>query len=228
MSHLSHKLPWNALSNSFSIIEYNDKSHVVVNKDGWKTVIHFSRCFLKEMEDFAKTDNTPQDEVENKFNLLKWDRGDICGGGGHLGVITSLITGYISLNLLFNDRKKFSQVITANDWHIQNCCGTNDGKHPEWMSDQIIKLINNYSENSWMNEYDINRVSPVFKEFNSETIPILSEYLKAMFKTLYLHVKTQRTDIWGNGKINLYKILSCIIWMFSLPNSLRYQVEDEK
>lgn len=180
--------------------------------------LSFARCLFNEMEDFAKTDKTHPDEFEEKFNLMKWDGGTLGGGGGHLGVVTSLIVGYIKLNLLLTDYKKFEKIVSSEDWAIQNCRGNNDGGHPDWMANQINKLVDFPKDSDfWTDSFSI---KTVFKHLDSTTTSILSEYLKMIFKTLYLHLKSKQKDRHGCGTIDVDRILSDIRWGFSLSYSI--------
>jgi hypothetical protein len=109
----------------------------------------------------------------------------LAGCGGHLGVVTSLIVGYIKLNLLLTDPVRFKEVVKADDW-VFNCCRGNwDGHHPAWIASHINKLV------TWDDK------TPIFKPFDAETTQLLSDYLKLMFKCLYLHVKSGKVDFRG-------------------------------
>lgn len=96
--------------------------------------------------------------------------------GGHIGVFTSVLLGYIKLNLLFTSVG--SSIISPNDWIMQVCCGKYQGGHPIWIAKIVKSLFKNdekteiFSSNTIILRNDKKpdiTISNIFNDKNSDT-----------------------------------------------------------
>lgn len=219
MSHLSHLLPWNTLSET---IKYDDrfpnkKICQKVNLADYKKIKYFTKALLTALTNFSLSANYDNDE---KLNLLTWDKGLLIGAYGHLGVLTSVLEAYIQLNLLLTDIDKYKNHITPKTWALSCCRGVYDGGHPEFINSKFNELLIYFGESESFEfmghiiPYDQRTIE--FKEFNHKNINKIHEYLKLLFKILYLHMKSGRIDINDRGLITENEILFSITHSFSL------------
>jgi hypothetical protein len=145
-THLGHKLPWESLAKSLhteSRGRFGQYTHVTTDSAGVKAIRHFARCLATQIAEFAASDKTPIEERRalhpEHNNWPGWHT--LHGFGGHLGYCTSVLSGYVALNLLLLDEQKFVPIIRPDDcWEFRVCCGDCDGGHPDFLAEPF-KLL---------------------------------------------------------------------------------------
>jgi len=189
--HLSHRIPWEKLS-EIVIVSENDGFFSVSIADE-KAEQHFASKMFESIVEFAKTNQVGKDGRQ-EFDLSKWDGGVYHDGGGHLGVVDSIVSMYVVINLLLCNFEKFHRIVDPDHWLFRCCRGDFiDGCHPEW----IALLCQSF----------ITADQKDFKEFNGDTLQSMKEYAKVLFKCMYYHVAD------GNkGDISAYCIVGNIRW----------------
>jgi len=190
LSHLNHKIPWDKLD-EIVIIKEND-GFVAISITDEKAERYFASSLMDAIMEFAKTNRVEKQERE-EFDLSRWDGGVFHDAGGHLGVVDSVISAYIVINMLLCNWAKFRPVIDPKGWLIYVCRGEYDGAHPDAMAERCRKFMTPDQKD--------------FKEFNVETLQSMKEYVKVLFKCLYYHV------VDGNrGDISTECIVGNINW----------------
>jgi hypothetical protein len=151
MAHLTHKLPWATLATSLPAAPgpHGRKPQGVEAAE--KRFEHFARVLAAAVAEFAATD-TRTEEEKARYNVEKWDSDftsgshiALYGAGAVVGFVTSVVNGYVSLNLLVQDERKVRPVLFAHERYYCDAlavnAGWNDGSHPAWIASQLTPLL---------------------------------------------------------------------------------------
>ena len=133
MSHMSHKLPWDGLNHSL-VLDQHDPNRErtglllkVKDSDGgaaaWKQIQHFARCVETQVEEFRATDkwtDVPDEAERGRFDLTTWGN---FANRWCLPESTSVLCGYIELNMLLLDEAKWRPLLTLRNGALSLCRG---------------------------------------------------------------------------------------------------------
>lgn len=225
MPHQEHNIPWPKLDEIITIREDNDQPEIT----DWNALWHFARCMFSAIEEFADTPQKAQIVQKTKWNDTrkrtttitfgsstccndpldpsKWS-GNLCGGGGCLGYLTSLICGYIQLNLLLFNRKKYAKNWgnNKNDWVFNVCSGRYDGHHPPHLAEPFRKLFDQNGE---------------LIEFNQEVAQQMIDQCKVYFKCLYTYHRNAKNKP-HNPHLSAGWIIEDFEWLFGVWDPERF------
>lgn len=177
MLHQGHNIAWAKLDEVILVDELRNRFYV----EDRKGLDHFCNTFSTALEIFSEST-----VIDEKYNPFNWSI-DVYGCGGYMGSLLSLIYGYINLNLLLLNRKKYEKWANNYDnWVFQVCSGKLDGGHEKWLSDPFNELFENGK----------------LKEFDQEVATKIIERCKVFFRCLYSYNKYK--------KITSYDIKDCI------------------
>lgn len=153
--HLNHKLPWTLLDNNIRIVAKhvaNDTDPIQYRAEivDRKPVLHFARVLFTQLNEFAATDKSIEEDVSESIDLETWDGGQFHGAGGHLGVISSTLTAYVLLNLLMADYNNYQRSSNLRNGHcrivvaitmvvIQNGLHTEPSNCLNWIRKMSVK-----------------------------------------------------------------------------------------
>ena len=176
MSHLTHKLPWNLLTTTL----YQDTGR-------WRCsdrqrLAHFARVFSDVLLEFAETAKPTRDPILNLDHWCKFGGNAETGGGGHLPILSSVLCGYIKLNLAVADERFLPK---PDDWVMICCNGSYDGGHIEVHAERFQKVC------VWGGSFVSLR--PFTAEVTSEIRAICSTYFEALYR--YLPSRKSRDEI---------------------------------
>jgi len=176
MSHLAHKLPWQTLAQGLT----------QTDTDRWKgnadKILYFANAFADVAMEFAATATAISTGLylKQEIDLDKWDN---CGyppegasGGGHLPIYSSLMCGYIRLNLAIIDEK----FLPREDNGVMMCCrGSNDGGHPYWIASKVRSIIQA-------------KTHTIIKPLTREVVQQINEICRHYFEVMYRFFKKQK------------------------------------
>ncbi|TYZ60555.1 hypothetical protein PybrP1_010492 [[Pythium] brassicae (nom. inval.)] len=111
--HLAHRLPWQSLGDIIkSTRTHENKSFkgTALDRTKLKTIIHFAKCLCSALEEFVATD-TSGDEENADLDPQNWDARAYIDNYHGLGYYSSIIWGYVELNLLLSDAKAFEPLL---------------------------------------------------------------------------------------------------------------------
>ncbi len=207
--HLSHRIPWNLLSSCINTEfrkHYTDSDYTlkyIVNESDISKIDHFCRVFHDTIKEFSQS--MMYSDYQERFNLKTWDNGQLKGGFGHLGVILSVMCGYLKLNLLFTDIG--FKIFTLNDdWVMSICMGKYDGGHPDWIATKVRKLFLKQDNcNDPQPEFITSLYEPHIKQddiqskyidipINSQAMTLINELRKIYFRILVQFYKFDCPD----------------------------------
>jgi len=227
--HLSHKLPWNSLSDAFEIdhgshlldpnnpnppnklilkrtdLPHHPNTSVEEEEEHpqWKIIQHFARVLMAQVAEFRETDSwcdvkeqalkneppltTPNDvdALRLRFDLTTWND---FNNWACLSESKSVLLGYIQLNLMLLDDKKWRPVFsngTRNSWFsstFESLRGEFDNGHPDWLSETIQGAF----AGSTMRPLDVTMAG------------ILREHAKELFRVMYRSPALEEEEIAEN------------------------------
>lgn len=176
-THQAHRLPWSTLGDVYASVVAEDGRYRHVKTEAHeKQVVHFARCLVDVLKEFAETDKRPAvGEDGNSLDPKTWAI-EPFGCMGYTGYYYSLLEGYVQLNLLLLDADKFRPILQRGNesapYFIQLLCGDMDGGHPDWMARRLRPI---------MREGDHFQL----KLFTAEVLQTIRDHSALLFRCLY-------------------------------------------
>lgn len=109
--HLAHRLPWQSLGDlAKSTRTFENKSFkgTALDRKRLKTLLHFAKCLCTALEEFAATDKSGESDALDPNN---WDARAYIDSYHGLGYYSSIVWGYVELNLLLSDAPAFERLL---------------------------------------------------------------------------------------------------------------------
>lgn len=170
-THLAHRLPWAALADV-----YEDAFNRTLKEGAEDKVRHFARCLVAALAEFKETDKRPlEDEEGHSVDASTWGI-EAIGGLGYTGYYYSFLQGYVELNLLLVDGRKFRNILLRDGQEASRnvllLCGYTDGGHPEWMAQRLKPILT---------QEDAFRMEPL----TADVLQRIRDHCALLFRCLY-------------------------------------------
>jgi len=242
--HLSHKLPWNSLSDAFDVdrrphlrdpknlnppnklmlrcadLPPHPNTSVEDEHPQWKIIQHFARVLVAQVAEFRETDSwsdvkeealeneppltTPSDveALRLRFDLTTWNS---FNNWACIPESASVLLGYIQLNLLLLDDRKWRPVFrngTSDSWFslvFSQLRGEYSNGHPDWLSETIRGAFEQLPEEGVdLNRTDSYRTPFTMRPLDVTVAGILREHAKELFRVMYRSPALEEKEIAEN------------------------------
>lgn len=174
--HLAHRLPWTSLANVIIATRPNPSAKWNVSRKPTEkqlqVVLHFARCLVGAVQEFATTDKSSEDERSGidpkRWGLYAWHP-----AWGDLGYYDSVLMGYVQLNLLLTDATAFEPLLLSSNRRrnstMDAMCDDNDGGHDADLAAHLQQA------------FDGNRMKPLTVDVRQ----VLRDHAAALFRCMY-------------------------------------------
>eukprot|EP00555_Chaetoceros_dichaeta_P001998 CAMPEP_0198248956 /NCGR_PEP_ID=MMETSP1447-20131203/601_1 /TAXON_ID=420782 /ORGANISM="Chaetoceros dichaeta, Strain CCMP1751" /LENGTH=264 /DNA_ID=CAMNT_0043933473 /DNA_START=39 /DNA_END=833 /DNA_ORIENTATION=+ len=184
----------------------------------WKVIKHFAHVLTAQVAEFRETDSwrdVKEEALENeppltnpndvkalrlRFDLTTWSS---FNNHACLPERESVLLGYIQLNLMLLDDKKWRPVFhhgSHNSWFslaFEQLRGEYDNGHPNWLSETIQGAFEQLPEDGGvdLNRKDYYRTPFTMRPLDVTVAGILREHTKELFRVMYRSPALEEEEI---------------------------------